>query len=537
MFASSIQITAIAKPKKPSACNPCKARRVLCHPQPGGAACPRCMERKIICTTTPVPRGRPRKNPPKSSLSLSALPQPTHTILSPVGSSCGFSPDCPDLSPEFVSHCFDGLEVDFQYWHPLITATSIKSDIRAVSCQLHLLSPQSYVLALCIVAYASLTSFHEFVLGEGPRPDSYKDLNFFSSRQELLRCGVRRAPAYRALRTEALKAALDACTILLPSNENAASCYLLDLMDQVDFCNTGRPFATAYMAHLRVLAPTWWPSSKTALTFGGFVRWTGALLMESLISTRKRTPLLVTSHDQLFLCGPEPPPLEILLDSLESSEDHSIVPFRWATLRPYLFHFTTLARHLDGIAGDFARTRPLNEGAILNLLKSLSTMHSIISLLLDRIERAGAPAVSASPFYRELQYRENSSNCPSPNPRVRERLATLRTQAHELVVLGQRELARGIRRLPKIHYLPAHGETIRAWAEFAAEEADAHAHGDASPLSAEVARDLETYANELRLLGYSIDVASTPQTSALIERLENHVDRAIVSLFLPGNGT
>ncbi|KAJ7130758.1 hypothetical protein C8R43DRAFT_1024865 [Mycena crocata] len=60
------------EPKKPPACNPCRARRVLCHPQSNGTPCPRCAEKKIICTTTPVPRGRPRKNPLPDTTTMSA---------------------------------------------------------------------------------------------------------------------------------------------------------------------------------------------------------------------------------------------------------------------------------------------------------------------------------------------------------------------------------------------------------------------------------------------------------------------------------
>jgi hypothetical protein len=119
-----------------------------------------------------------------------------------------------------------------QYNHPLLATTSIKMDIRAVSFQLHLLPPQSRVLALCIICCGSLTSFHPSVLGEGPRPESLVDQEFFFSYPDLLGCGVRRAPAYRSLRTEALKAAWEIGVILQPSNENAASCYLLDLLEQ-----------------------------------------------------------------------------------------------------------------------------------------------------------------------------------------------------------------------------------------------------------------------------------------------------------------
>lgn len=213
------------------------------------------------CTTTPVPRGRPRKNPPPSS-SLTP-PETLQLALHPVPKVGTSAYGCPDLSPEFVSHCFEGtlcrtaytdfnliflpeMRFDPRYGSPLIAGTSIRADVRAASFQLDLLPPQSRVLALCMVAYGSLWSFHPSVLGDGPHPESFLDYNFFSSRHELLTCGVRRAPAYRALRAEALKAAWEIGIILVPSNENAASCYLLDLMDQ----STHRTFMWGFVSDL-----------------------------------------------------------------------------------------------------------------------------------------------------------------------------------------------------------------------------------------------------------------------------------------------
>ncbi|KAF5336769.1 hypothetical protein D9758_016397 [Tetrapyrgos nigripes] len=54
----------MAKPrsKKPPACDYCKARRALCHPQPEGKSCPRCLEKGVKCTTTPSVRKRRRQS-------------------------------------------------------------------------------------------------------------------------------------------------------------------------------------------------------------------------------------------------------------------------------------------------------------------------------------------------------------------------------------------------------------------------------------------------------------------------------------------
>ncbi|KAJ6472669.1 hypothetical protein C8R47DRAFT_1145803 [Mycena vitilis] len=539
------------KDKKLPACDTCKARRVSCNPQHNGAPCTRCVERNSVCITTPVSRGRPRKNPvaAASSLSLSRLP-PLSSLPFPLHPYpvLETSSDCPELTAELVAHCFEGLKFTPQYTHPLISATSIKTDIRAVSFQVHLLSPQYRVLALCIVCFVSLASFHSSVLGDGSRPTSFLDYDFFSSSNDLLSFGLRRGTAFRALRAEAVKAAWEIGIILQPSNENAASCYLLDLTEQSDFPGASRPWANAYMAHIRALAPIWRASGYITSDAG---HWSGFLMTEALISAKSRTTTLVTHNDQLLICGPEPPSLEGLLASLESLPQNSSLNSLWTSMKPYLFHVTSLARQLsETIAGDYARVSSLSEGAVIKFLSSLSLMHSILSILLEQVDAAITSATDnhspfiledtnvdvvarasayaavfgftglVLPFYRELEYRENNDQ-PGQSERTRERLRLLRVQAHEMAVLGARELVRSLRYLPRIHYTPVHWATISDWADFCAEEAESHA-----ALSPENARDLETILNELKLLGYSLDVVSTPRGTALIERLEAHVNRA-----------
>ncbi|KAJ6550237.1 hypothetical protein B0H19DRAFT_1298790 [Mycena capillaripes] len=180
-----------------------------------------------ICTTTLVPRDRPRKR--HKLASVSRAPSERSPSLGPEPTT-----DCPEFTSDFVANCFESLKFTTQYEHPLILNTSITVDARAVSFQLDQLPPQSRVLALCIVCCGSLTTFHPSALGEGTRPESFTDSIFFSSMPSVLKCGIRCAHAYRALRAKALKAAWDAGIILNPSNENAASYYLLDLLEQFE---------------------------------------------------------------------------------------------------------------------------------------------------------------------------------------------------------------------------------------------------------------------------------------------------------------
>ncbi|KAJ7513167.1 hypothetical protein B0H11DRAFT_2268113 [Mycena galericulata] len=535
------------KRKKPPACDICKARRVLCHPQPNGAPCPRCVENDAVCTTTPVPRGRPRKVPiaVTSSLEISRLaPQLAPSLQIQNGPLFESSRECPDLKPDFISHCFQCLQLIPQYNHPLIESSGIIVKLRTASFQLDLLPFQTRVLALCIIALASLASFHESVLGDGPRPASLSDFDFFFSSPDVAACGVRRGPAYSALRTEAFKAAWEAGIMLQPSAENAASCYFLDLLEQLDICGPSRPWANAYISHMRALAPNLRAQNFTPVEAG---RWAGFYMAEALRSTRGRTPMLFTLNDQLLLFGSEPPPLESLLTSLEASADKLGLSVLWTSINSYMFHIPCLARQLyETINGDNARLNPLSEAAIIRHMSALSLLHSIVALLLARIDGAITSAATARapfhmpaadkqsiarvcgygiglsfavlvlPFYRELAARAAAdTRAPHGHASVSPRAQVLRAQARDMATGAARELARVLRYLPALHFTPMHAETVLAWAEFCVEDADADADATRSP---ETVRDLQT---ELKLLAYSLGSFSAPPVVALIQRLES----------------
>ncbi|KAJ7627965.1 hypothetical protein DFH06DRAFT_1304363 [Mycena polygramma] len=533
--------------KKPPACDNCKARRVLCHPQPDNAPCPRCVEKDAICTTTPVIRGRPKKpqtTPSKtpvaggSSLALTCLAQ------SRSSNSLDISADCPPLDSEFVAHCFECFEFIPTASHPLIPPSGVKATAAAVAFQLDLLPPHTHALALCIVALAALVSPHPSIIGPGPRPQSLQDQVFFATHPDLSAFGVRRASAYRALRTKAMRAAWELGIMLEPTIESALACYLLDLLEESDACGLARPWAGAYVQHIRALAPSWRAGKYTESDES---RWMGFLMSETLSSTNRRTPMLITLHDQIMLAGPEPPPLDALLASVESSKKPGLQVV-WPSMNPFAFHVACLARQLsETINGDFARLRPLSESAALKFLNSLTLLHAFASFLLARISAAigtsNATATSrpfddasadgiarmcayglavsfaalALPFYRELNL---SLSCPSPSlfhpdparpepePRVAERLRAVRRQARELALEAVRELARALRWLPRVHWMPKNWHVVGPLAEFCVEEGEG-ADGEVSR------EDFQTIAHELKLLGYALDALSTPQAVEL----------------------
>ncbi|KAF7324982.1 Zn(2)-C6 fungal-type domain-containing protein [Mycena kentingensis (nom. inval.)] len=567
---------------KPPACDSCKQRRVLCHPQPNGAPCPRCAERNIVCVTTPTSRGRPRKNP--MHYSTLELPKTTGPLLqtsptalggSSISSLTLISPqvaqglsDCPELTPGLVSHLFDCFDHCPQVLHPLVRATAVKSSIRTVSYQLHLLPTQLRVLALTIIAYASPISFHEAILGSGPRPRAFDDAEFFTtaSRETIHACGARRQPVCRALHATALRAAWDTGVMLQVSNENAATCFFLDLLEQSDFGGLSRPWASAYLSHVRALAPMWRTSGAVQKDE---TTWAGFLMGESMLSTRSRKPSLVSLEDQILLSGPQPMTLEELLASIEeAAHKPGVKPF-YAAMKPYFYHVTCLSRKCwQTVTGDHARLAPLSETATIQALNALTTQHAIITHLLARAdtflssfprpitpfviheptdERAirGASYILAMTFahlvlalFRALDGRdptkspttESSSSSPSssgvsPAPPA---------QARQLVRTAVHDLARTIDNLPTIHYVPTQLHTLRNFALFAMEDLQADLAqaasnrivlDEAAPDRNLLARfaDLTKLVSQMGMTAYSVDLTAAPTVAAVFERLDKFV--------------
>ncbi|KAJ7668283.1 hypothetical protein B0H14DRAFT_3909707, partial [Mycena olivaceomarginata] len=406
--------------------------------------------------------------------------------------------DCPDLTPELVAHFFECFDQMPPVTNPLIVATSIRTAIREISFRLSLLPPQSRALALCIIAFSSLVSFHEVVLGPGPLPDSVADPLFFNSGSgTMLRsCGARRAPVCRALHAAALKAAWEAGVMLQVTTENAASCYMLEMLEQSNFSGLSRPWASAYLSHVRALAPIWRASTTTSAPLDS-TRWAGFLMAEALMSTRSRKPVLITHEDQLLLCGPEAVSPEEFLASLEaeasSNKPKAEVVFQ--AMKPYLFNIIRLARQLWAtIAGDHLPPGPPSESAALQFLSSLSIIHTILSHLLTRAEVVLAALATTQTHlmllparYRQLRQRSEhrarvcrvGADSGDRNDLAayarNERMRLLVAQAHRIAGLGVCELARAIRYLEAVHFVPVQRRTLCDYARFALDEAEAAA--------------------------------------------------------------
>lgn len=88
-----------------------------------------------------------------------------------------------------------------------------------------------YLDNCCASALSASISFDHAILGPGPKPASLADRSVFTRGADLRDYGVRRAPMYRTLCAEALRLACEVGILLEPSEDNAASCFLLQFFE------------------------------------------------------------------------------------------------------------------------------------------------------------------------------------------------------------------------------------------------------------------------------------------------------------------
>ncbi|CAK5271937.1 unnamed protein product [Mycena citricolor] len=399
------------KKKKPPACDACKARRVLCHPQPNGMPCPRCVEKGEICKTTYVPRGRPRKNGSActssdhdsaitgsgngSSMSASASPPEdvvayrsaafdtnAGLILSSPLHPSSLLPS-PDLSPELVKHLWEFFTHSMTYRHPFFHSLNFASTLGSASWRPELLPIEPRVLAYCICAAGAVSSVHPSILGPGICPTSLLDESVFYPGADLRAYGRRRAPIRKALFEKAVDWACAAKIHLHASELNAASCFVLACLDDLDEKPTTRPWATSYMSHIRCIS-----MSLTVPPPIEPSRWGGFLMRETFIACLKRTPIIASYEDQILLCGKPPPSLDALMDTISLYHNsHPHQPKSYAILKvalPMFSNITAFARELQNkITGEVAHRTPLDEPFFITFLESLRELRAMTSVLFN----------------------------------------------------------------------------------------------------------------------------------------------------------
>ncbi|KAF5317880.1 hypothetical protein D9758_018791 [Tetrapyrgos nigripes] len=186
-----VEITIQPRFKKPPACDYCRTRRVLCHPQPEGRSCPRCLEKGVKCTTTPSSVRKKRRRQREilaakkeddagtsqgqelvASRALTVTtsaaqyaPRITHMLATGADLNdvyrrpIAFAPSSARPQLQLPKRLMEDLFNDFFYTpcriHPIIPYDRVRARLAGCGWRPSSLSPQECVLVHCIFALAS----------------------------------------------------------------------------------------------------------------------------------------------------------------------------------------------------------------------------------------------------------------------------------------------------------------------------------------------------------------------------------------------
>ncbi|KAJ3994351.1 hypothetical protein F5050DRAFT_530425 [Lentinula boryana] len=412
------------KYKKLPACDYCKVKRVLCHPQQNGS-CPRCLEKGVACNTTPVTRRKrrtkaeleqeraatssrrssvevpgPQSKAGHASNSLEIWRRSSSQHSSPSIYINLASPSL-DISPSLVKELFQDLRILPQYYYPFLPLDDLEASLDGCSWSLHALAPHDRVLAQCIIAISARISTSSLLVDLGnrnivnvtkcsPLKTRYLDCREFGRRREQF-CQQMRAEAVWLAQREGVM--YNICIA------NAVSLVFLEFLEYRASGKGGNVYSAAYFHQLRQLSEDdfgnvevapYTPTAFSALLMG---------LAVCAATTGKSVPF--TYNDELLLCGEDGTSLEQILNVL--SPNSVVETPIFDVMRPMCFHTIHLARDIsETLTGAYARRHPLNETKLTGHLHTLDLLHSAITCGLAQMQRLRSTADEA--FFQNMRF-------------------------------------------------------------------------------------------------------------------------------------
>ncbi|KAL1658983.1 hypothetical protein GGF50DRAFT_66217 [Schizophyllum commune] len=457
------------KRKKLPACDYCKARRVICHPQPDGKPCPRCEEKEVKCTTTPTVRRRRRTRkeieeararerdaqarlpPAKSSASIDgARPsRPTVATVTPAPTLSNFAAqailswrDANSLPGPLVTELIKLFPTVPQSLLFNIPYRRLCSKLEECGCDLALLDAPARFLASCIMALTARISTHPMLIGmdvSDPRV-----LRFLASGNlvvtpglDLRVLGRARDVQSKRLYDEACRLATDTGVSMVPTEESAAGYYILDFLESsTNSYDCSLTWTALMMWHVRRVAESDKHNDLFSMNHRR-LHWPIQLLNCALICLCFGRSIPFTEHDERLICGPAPDDLEAAAIALSHGPItlQAIEEF----IYPYLSHAIRLARESsESLVGPrltaYARRFPLNEAALVAhvsavecLQRACDLLHDCVEAIIPRTKRGWVPAALANglfvtsvavpsilvPLHKELRRRLAQGSIPT----------------------------------------------------------------------------------------------------------------------------
>ncbi|KAF5336737.1 hypothetical protein D9758_016276 [Tetrapyrgos nigripes] len=443
----TLEVTIKPRLKKPPACDYCRTRRVLCHPQPEGRSCPRCLEKGVKCTTTPSVRKRRRTqreilavkkvlvttsgsdNPSedviqardpitavrddawtsqgrelttsrsltlKTTLAAQSYTPHTHMLATctdyndvyrrPIAFAPVSSRPQLHLPKRLMQDLFNDFIHTPYHFHPIVPYDRVRAHLAGCDWQPSSLSPQECVLVHCIFAIASTVSTDPLIIGAEPFPEEC--INILTTihpvkkiKRDLREIGRMRDSVglCHQLRAEAVRQARNEGIAVWVSPENAASCFLLDvLVSQYDAPNS---YGAAFTWQARRLAEFWYQRPQLYNSLFGTIdrstRWAAFLMLDVLAALHSDRAVDFSTPDEQLICGHDQLSLEKLASLLSQGCN------TWQFYGYYLsitFQITLLAREVyERIRGPYARGRPCDLPLIKRYAASLYLLHDVFN--------------------------------------------------------------------------------------------------------------------------------------------------------------
>ncbi|KAI4519067.1 hypothetical protein K525DRAFT_206990 [Schizophyllum commune Loenen D] len=378
-----------AATKRKRACDYCKLKRVICHPQPDGRSCPRCQEKGINCTTTILPR-KPRGSVKKSAQSEAQSSRTPTDEKDPKASTSAvtlrnLTASVPPVLSSTISsipcHLIkDALEVCTSMMPAagpgLVPLRQHRALMESCGWDIQLLAPQARVLTFCLLAIASLVSVNPSYIGYDSNGQRYSAAHLdwdsiptaVMGTPDMRELGMRRQSICAQLYGEAVRQAhLDGITSMA-SRENAASCLLLNILDLAHTPNTTLPWATAFVWQLRSLSDMdaidaafdIWDSSSRDLA--GF-QWRVALVFIAISAIKTGKTLPFSAEDEDLICGSKPVSVEDAFEQASSLSRRDAVVLLMQSVYTRSIHIMRDA--LAKIVGVRAHRKPPDDFTIL----------------------------------------------------------------------------------------------------------------------------------------------------------------------------
>ncbi|BGP34350.1 hypothetical protein JCM10296v2_006165 [Rhodotorula toruloides] len=344
------------KPKKPPACDRCKMHHYS---------------------------GRQPQRKPKNSLASAESNEET----SPTATSSAPAPDAVlPLPPATTTK--SGLQLtgdtsftpvastsQVPYTRPPLSITSEEAlpfQPSALAEQLSLRRSYGRVLAYAVIAIGATLSFSPAIIGTSAKADPTS----FEAVDELGEFGKRRKAACEALTKLALEKAKEGEVMLHASLDNAATCYVLDSLVNIDDGEkrTSRPWLSAYMTHLRAIIDKGEIESPSLTSLHPWALHLSADLFTEVHSGH----LTSTLQDQLLLTGPSPVSHKEVVDLYKKAMAEK---GQWPNITPFAMYYINSARKIvESLLSPYARRQPLDNAAISSVLSALSRLRSLTLL-------------------------------------------------------------------------------------------------------------------------------------------------------------